>query len=384
MGSAAIGQVRQLVRQRLEGWEDRQKDRQLRREGWLEYQRVYNRLYRGAGDKTYEAVERQLCAMGGEIFEVGALQRGDGEQPQFMLLRTWDKERLSDSIPWLRYHNRNGSHIFVRPKGESNLTLIDDLKAEAVVRMRDEGFQPAAVVQTSPGNYQAWVKHAEKLDKELGTAVARDLARRFGGDVKAADWRHFGRLAGFTNTKEKYKRIVAVPDYQDWRNAHFRSDFRGHWVDQNGNAYTEERLQAIHTALSPTARFPFVRLVETSGEIARESERLVALVRTKLAQERAERAQLQARFQAQGQRPSTGPLKGIDAFRVDSRYGGDGTRVDLAYAVYALARGVDLASVKAALGSRDLSHKGSRKRQVDYIERTVRKALASVEQARGR
>jgi len=163
VGSAAIGQVRQLVRQRLEGWEDRQKDRQLRGEGWLEYQRVYNRLYRGVGDQTYEAVERQLCAMGGEIFEVGALQRGDGDQPQFMLLRTWDKERLSDSIPWLRYQNRNGSHIFVRPKGESNLTLIDDLKAEAVVRMREEGFQPAAVVQTSPGNYQAWVKHAEKL-----------------------------------------------------------------------------------------------------------------------------------------------------------------------------------------------------------------------------
>ena len=88
-------------------------------------------------------------------------------------------------------------------------------------------------------------------------------------------------------------------------------------MDQNGNAYTEERLQAIHAGLSPTARFPFVRLLETSGVIARESERLVALVRAKLAQERAERAQAQARFQAQGHRPSTGPLKGIDAFRVD-------------------------------------------------------------------
>ena len=61
-------------------------------------------------------------------------------------------------------------------------------------------------MQTSPGNYQAWIKHAARLDKELGTAVARDLAERFGGDVKAADWRHFGRLAGFRNTKENTKR----------------------------------------------------------------------------------------------------------------------------------------------------------------------------------
>ena len=69
----------------------------------------------------------------------------------------------------------------MRPQGESNLTLIDDLKAEAVVRMRAEGFRPSAVVQTSPGNYQAWIKHVEKLDRELGTAVARELTVRFGG-----------------------------------------------------------------------------------------------------------------------------------------------------------------------------------------------------------
>jgi hypothetical protein len=43
-----------------------------------------------AWGKTYEAVERQLTAMGADLFEVGALQRGDGDQPQFMLLRIWD------------------------------------------------------------------------------------------------------------------------------------------------------------------------------------------------------------------------------------------------------------------------------------------------------
>jgi RepB DNA-primase from phage plasmid len=79
------------------------------------------------------------------------------------------------------FQNWHGSHIYVRPQGESNLTLIDDLKAEAVVRMRAEGFRPSAVVQTSPGNYQAWIKHVEKLDRELGTAVARELTVRFGG-----------------------------------------------------------------------------------------------------------------------------------------------------------------------------------------------------------
>jgi RepB DNA-primase from phage plasmid len=376
--------ARQLVRQRLEGWEDRQRDRQLRRSAKHEYYRVYNSGFSGAQDKTYEAVEGQLGAMGSEIFEVGALQRGDGDQPQFMLLRSWDRERLVSSIPWLLYQNWHGSHIYVRPKGESNLTLIDDLKAEAVAKMWEEGYQPAVVVQTSPGNYQVWVKHAEKLDRELGTAVARDLARRFGGDVKAADWRHFGRLAGFRNTKEKYKQIVEVPGYEDWRKTNFRPGPDGHWVDKRGNEYQEERLHQLHTGLLPTTRFPFVRLVGARGAIAREGAGLVARMRDWLEKEHAERARAQARYQAELPRLDGRPLKGIEAFRVDPRYGGDGTRVDLAYAVYAVARGVDLASVKAALGSRDLSHKGNPKRQSDYIERTVRKALVSVEQGRGR
>ena len=206
--------------------------------------------------------------------------------------------------------------------------------------------------------------------------MARELAGRFGGDVKAADWRHFGRLAGFRNTKEKYKRIVPVPEYDDWRGQNFHRDLEGRWVDRDHNVYTDERLREIHGGLAPRTWFPFVRLVEASGIIARESERLVAIARDALERERACRAQAEARFGAQAARKTQGPLKSIDAFRADPRYAGDGTRVDLAYAVYAVAHGADVEGVGAALRSRDLSHKGNEKRQNDYIERTVRKALA--------
>src|SRR3984885_1331737 len=71
--------------------------------------------------------------------------------------------------------------------------------------MKRAGFSPAVVVETSPRNYQAWLKHPESLNKELSTAAARALAEKFGGDRGAADWRHFGRLAGFTNRKAKYE-----------------------------------------------------------------------------------------------------------------------------------------------------------------------------------
>ena len=88
-----------------------------------------------AWEKTYEAVEGQLSAMDVENFEVGVLQRGGGDKPQYMLLRTWDQRTVIQSIPWLRYQNCHASHIYVRPKGESSLTLVDDLilRADATI-----------------------------------------------------------------------------------------------------------------------------------------------------------------------------------------------------------------------------------------------------------
>ena len=76
-------------------------------------------------------------------------------------------------------------------------------------------------------------------------------------------------------------------------------------------------------------------------------------------------------------------LKDINEFRSDVRYGNDGTRVDLAYAIYALAHGSSVDQIEAALRSRDLSHKGSEKRQDDYIERTIKKAVSTVEKYSG-
>jgi hypothetical protein len=335
-------------------------------------------------EKTYAAVDSQLTAMGAEIFELGALRLDAGGKPDFMLMRAGNRKTVMESIPWLWHQNWRGSHIYVRPRGENNLTLIDDLKYYALAKLRRAGLQPAAVVRTSPGNYQVWTKHAAALERELGTAVAHDLAERFGGDVKAADWRHFGRLSGFRNIKAKHREVVPVPEYDEWRGRNFHRDLEGQWIDKDGGVHTEGELREMHARLLPTARYPFVRLLEAYGLVAGQSERVVAGAKARLEHERMERARLQTEFRMRAQQQSATSMKSIEQFREDARYGGDGTRVDLAYAVYALAHGVDLTTVEGALRSRDLSHKGNEKRQRDYIDRTVRKAMASLESARER
>ena len=129
-----------------------------------------------------------------------------------------------------------------------------------------------------------------------------------------------------------------------------------------------------------TGLYPFVRLIEAGGGVYPEAERFLSGVKNDIERQRAERERLREHIRKIAFLSKD--LKTVDAFRADARYGGDGTRIDLAYAVYAFSRGASAAEVEAAIRSRDLSHKGNERRQNDYVERTIKKALAKVERGR--
>ena len=286
-------------------------------------------------DKTAEAVSRQIAAMGCDAFEVGLFKPDvPGTEPA-MLPRTWNAGALLHSMAWLRRENREGRNIYVRPKGEHDLSLVDDLTREAVAAMKRDGFKPALVVETSPDNYQVWLKHPERLSMDLSTTAARKLAEKFGGDRGAADWRHFGRLAGFTNRKQRYQDII-------------------------------------------TGLFPFVRVIEANGATYPGGERFIIEVKQALQEQIEQRERLRQRTAAK-QSHEFSKRKSIDAFRCDPRYNGDGNRIDLAYAIYAFSHEATEAEVSAAIRSRDLSHKGNEKRQAEYVGRTIKKAVARME-----
>jgi len=154
------------------------------------------------GDRTTEAVRAQLAGMGAERYDIGVYDRANDDM---LLRREWTPAQIEASIGWFRGMNANGRDIYIRPTGSSGLYLIDDVPAATVERMRAEGYTPAAVVETSPSNLQAWVRVSDTpLSTEEGTAVARDLAARYDGDMSSANWRHMGRLAGFTNQKKEH------------------------------------------------------------------------------------------------------------------------------------------------------------------------------------
>ena len=64
----------------------------------------------------------------------------------------------------------------------------------------------------------------------------------------------------------------------------------------------------------------------------------------------------------------------IARFHADPRYGGDLSRADFAYAIYAAAHGVSTADIEEAIFSRDMSKKGNQGAQRRYARYTVHRA----------
>ena len=159
-------------------------------------------------DRSLEALRKQVTAMDVPRFELGIRDSKTGQ----MMNREWSRAELEQSVAWLKRMNAKGNDIYIRPAGDHGLVLVDDLKPQALDQMKAEGFAPAAIIETSPGNYQAWVKLSDApISADVRSAAAQRLANHYGGDQNSADSRHYGRLSGFTNRKPEHARDGRQP-----------------------------------------------------------------------------------------------------------------------------------------------------------------------------
>lgn len=135
--------------------------------------------------------------------------------------RLWTAAQLvgTATIRFLRVRNCEGCDVYIQPyagKQNAGYILVDLDRADPMVvnLMRANGHDPCVVVQTSPGHLQAWIRlSSSPLEPIVATAAGRHLAHLYGGDRASTDWRHLGRLAGFTNQKPARR----TPDrYAPW------------------------------------------------------------------------------------------------------------------------------------------------------------------------
>lgn len=152
-------------------------------------------------DFTLYAVQRQLEAMDCKTYLIGIYDEHKG-----MVNRVYDEMQAIASIGFFRAMNWKGNNIFIKPaSGDHALVLVDDVKKDGIDILKRSGFEPACVVETSPENYQVWVKAERPLGPETRKRIARHLCDLASGDPASVDAKHYGRLAGFTNRKEKYR-----------------------------------------------------------------------------------------------------------------------------------------------------------------------------------
>ncbi len=277
-------------------------------------------------DRTEFVVRNMLRAIEAPLYDVGVLS----DRGMLPGLDGIPASEVLGRIPLLKYRNTRGSHIYIRPLGEHRFTVLDDLDETSVARLTTDGFTPCAVVETSAGNFQAWLKHVSVFPKVLSTFAAQTLASRYGADPSAADWRRFGRLPGFTNCKPKYRK--------------------------------------------PDGLFPFVRLNTYTGEqypMAEAFEQEITQMYQAREQEREARRQLASLSPRRGPRASTPSL---ERFRTSAKYQDRPAAADIAFCVAAFADGMTEDQIEGALEDDYLSRDPSPSKRAAYIRRTMTKA----------
>jgi hypothetical protein len=157
---------------------------------------------------TLQAIRRQLAAMPHELYLIRLIHHTTREP--FPGERLWTAPQLgyAPAVRFLRMRNREGCDIYIQPYAAQDrnagyiLVDLDHTNPAVIESMRANGHDPCVVLQTSPGHLQAWIHlSTSPLEPAVATAAGKQLARAYGGDLASTDWRHLGRLAGFTNQK---------------------------------------------------------------------------------------------------------------------------------------------------------------------------------------
>lgn len=156
---------------------------------------------------SLQAIRRQIAAMPHDLYLVRLIHCQT--KRAFPGERLWTAAQLIHpaTVRFLRVRNREGCDVYIQPYAEERnpgyiLVDLDHAGLAVVETMRTAGHEPCVVLQTSPGNLQAWVQvSATPIEPNMASGVGKQLAQLYGGDRASTDWRHLGRLAGFTNQK---------------------------------------------------------------------------------------------------------------------------------------------------------------------------------------
>jgi hypothetical protein len=121
------------------------------------------------------------------------------------------KEEIIEALPKFSAYSRYNKNVIVTPlSGDKHHILVDDLTPEKLKQLRDDGYKPACIIESSPENYQAIItipslEGDSSKDRYSANRLTKDLNLKY-GDPKLSGSVHGHRLPPFPNQKPKHRR----------------------------------------------------------------------------------------------------------------------------------------------------------------------------------
>ena len=88
-------------------------------------------------DRTDATIRKFLVALPAQGYDLGILA-----QQGMYRLEAVAASRILQMLPYLKHRNANGTHIYMRPTGESCYTLLDDLNPASLAHSPAKAIAP--------------------------------------------------------------------------------------------------------------------------------------------------------------------------------------------------------------------------------------------------
>jgi hypothetical protein len=181
-----------------------------------ERQRIQQERAQAMKSEQLKQFELYAEAVGAERYRVTSIKmQADGRKQTFILdkkdgiTRGFTPQEIEQRTPEMLRLQRRGENLYYTPLSDKkHHILIDDMNREKLERLIRDGYRPAVVLESSPGNYQAIItvpKLGTAHDKDVGNRLSDALNREY-GDPKLSGAIHPHRAPGYENRKPKHQR----------------------------------------------------------------------------------------------------------------------------------------------------------------------------------
>ncbi len=168
------------------------------------------------GQDALQQFERYAEAVNADRYRVTVIRLfADGTKKTLILdkrdgvTRGFTPYEIGQHMPEMERLERRGENLYYTPLSERrHHIVIDDMHIDSLKRLIADGYKPAVLIESSPGNYQAVItipKFGASHDRDVGNRLAEVLNREY-GDPKLSGAIHPHRAPGFQNRKPKHRR----------------------------------------------------------------------------------------------------------------------------------------------------------------------------------